>query len=98
MLPPVVWTCIPQSMYLAMIIEIYCLCDSAIWHVYSENLVSTLYAECKCKIDIILHFECVTVGKTCVANNMFLCSKLCALPQSESVTRTKELCFKKQSL
>ena len=38
----------------------------------------------------ILNFECVTKGKICVTDKMFLCSKLYALPHGGSVTRAKK--------
>ena len=58
-----------------------------------RNSVSTLYATCKCEINISLNYECVTIAKICVTNHLFLCSKLYALPQGDSVTRAKKMWY-----
>ena len=36
------------------------------------------------------NFECVTIGKTCVTNHMFLFSKLCSLSHRGSVTKAQK--------
>ena len=55
-----------------------------------RNFMSTLYATWRHEINIYLNSECVTIDKICVTSYMFLCSKLYALPQCESVTRVKK--------
>ena len=79
-----------QSMQGPMFFGIFGSCNMLC---YSEISCQTLYATCSREINIYLNSECVTIDKICVTSYMFLCSKLYALPQCESVTRVKKKCY-----
>ena len=58
---------------------------------FTLKFMSTIYSTCWWEIYIYFKFLMVNI---CVTDHMFLCSKLYALPQGESVARAKIMCYK----